>query len=319
MSSAHPPGDTPAKRRTPAGIGPAARRWEQHTLGVVLRAATGPIPTMTAAWLAAFVLSAIQSPSYAVLIGLGFVGAFVAGLVGIGGAVLMIPLLLYVPPLFRMPALPIHTVAGITMVQVPAAGLAGLLGHLHRGSLDGRLVLVLGGGMATGSLMGALLSGLMPAPVLAGTFAVLALAAAVLMFLPRTTLPDAEESATKLNAPVAVGLGFAVGLVVGMVGAGGGFVLVPVMALALRVPLRSAVSASLAIVALSGVMGMLGKAVTGQVDWLMALALVTGALPGARLGAVVSRRTPVTALSFLLGAVIALSAVRVGWDVLAGR
>lgn len=317
MSAAKPPSPTPKRRVTVDGS--ADDRREQRTLGVVLRAATGPVPTMTAAWLAAFVLSAIQSPAYAVLIGLGFIGAFVAGLVGIGGAVLMIPLLLYVPPLFGVPALAIHTVSGLTMVQVPAAGLAGLLGHLHRGSLDGRLVLVLGGGMAAGSLVGALLSGVMPPQVLAGTFAALALVAAVLMFLPRKSLPDAAASATALNVPIAVGSGFVVGLIVGTVGAGGGFVLVPVMALVLRVPLRSAVSASLAIVALSGLMGMVGKGVTGQIDWLMALALVTGALPGARLGAVVSRGMAVTALSFVLGVVITLAAVRIGWDILLGR
>jgi hypothetical protein len=285
----------------------------------VLRAATGPVPTITAAWLAAFVHSVVQSPVHAMLIGLGFVGAFVAGLVGIGGAVLMIPMLLYVPPLFGMAALPIHTVAGITMVQVPAAGLAGLLGHLHRAPLDARLVLTLGGGMAGGSLAGAVLSHIMPPQVLSGAFAALALVAAGLMFLPRKLLPDATSRNEPLNVPVAVASGFGVGLLVGLVGAGGGFVLVPVMALVLRVPLRQAVSASLAIVALSGLAGMLGKGITGQIDWLMALALVTGALPGARLGAVVSRRTPVTALSLVLAAVIALTAVRIGWDAFGGR
>src|SRR5207247_5278828 len=52
------------------------------------------------------------------LLALGFVGAFVAGLLGVGGAIVMIPLLLYVPPLIEVGALDIKAVAGVTMTQV---------------------------------------------------------------------------------------------------------------------------------------------------------------------------------------------------------
>ena len=58
---------------------------------------------------------------FGLLVALGFGGAFLSGLVGVGGAIVMIPLLLYVPPLVGLEDLGIKAVAGITIVQVFAA------------------------------------------------------------------------------------------------------------------------------------------------------------------------------------------------------
>lgn len=278
-----------------------------------LRAAAGPVPTLAAAWFAAFLLALVQSPEEALLIVLGFGGAFVAGLVGVGGAIVMVPLLLYVPPLLHLPRLDIHTVAGISMVQVAAAGAGGVLGHLHHGQIRGRLVTTLGGGMALGSLVGAALSWRVPASVLTALFATLALSAAVVMFLPRRP-PD--ESGGRHHPAVLIGSGLALGGLVGMVGAGGGFLLAPLMLYLMHVPLRVAVSSSLAIVLLSGLAGTIGKAATGQVEWLLALSLVTGALPGARLGAVVGHRLSVRTLGWALGTLIGMVALKMWWDIL---
>ncbi|HXV85182.1 MAG TPA: sulfite exporter TauE/SafE family protein [Gemmatimonadales bacterium] len=279
----------------------------------MVRAAAEPVPTLAAAWFAAFLLAVIQSPEEALLIFLGFGGAFVAGLVGVGGAVVVVPLLLYVPPLFHLPRLDIHTVSGISMVQVAAAGVAGVLGHMHHGYVPGRLVATLGGGMATGAFLGAGVSGWVPAGALTALFATLALGAAVIMFLPREA-PDTDD--WQPHPWLAAGTGLILGVVVGMVGAGGGFLLVPVLLYVLRVPLRPAVSASLAIVLLTGLGGTFGKAFTGQVDWFKALALVTGALPGARLGASLGSRLSIVTLARALGTLIAVVAFKMWWDIL---
>lgn len=253
----------------------------------------------------------------ALLIALGFVGAFVAGLVGVGGAVVMIPLLLYVPPLVGQLALDMHTVAGITMIQVAAAGAAGLLGHAKHQQIDRRLVLVLGGAMVVGSAAGAAASRMVSGDALRAVFATIALVAAIVMFVPRRE-PDRgiENHDPPFNGALALGSGLAIGFLVGMVGAGGGFLLLPLMLYVLRIPMRAAVGTSLAIVALSGVAGSVGKALTGQVNWLLALALVVGALPGAGLGAAVSRRVRTETLGYILGGLIALAALKMWWEIL---
>ena len=66
------------------------RRQAARHIGVMLDAVTGPTPTLAAAWLAALLLLSTQSPMLALLTTLGFGGAFIAGLVGVGGAVVMV-------------------------------------------------------------------------------------------------------------------------------------------------------------------------------------------------------------------------------------
>ena len=63
------------------------------------------------------------------LAALGFAGAFASGLVGVGGAIVMIPLLFYVPPLLAVGSLDIKLVAGVTMAQVLAASAVGVWTH----------------------------------------------------------------------------------------------------------------------------------------------------------------------------------------------
>jgi uncharacterized membrane protein YfcA len=123
------------------------------------------------AWLLLLVLSAQVEPFVVPLVALAFGGAFLSGLVGVGGAIVMIPLLLYVPPLLGFTPLDIHTVAGITIVQVTAAALAGMAGH--REGIDRGLFMALGDGVA--SFVGAHLG----APAAGGPEAVFAAMASV--------------------------------------------------------------------------------------------------------------------------------------------
>lgn len=259
-------------------------------------------------WLLLVFFAGRADPLVGLLIGLAFAGAFLSGLVGVGGAIVMIPLLLYVPPLIGLPTLGIRTVAGITIVQVAAAAIAGLLGHrqsVHRG-----LFLALGPSMVLASFAGGLASGFIEPVVLEAVFAAMAtLAAAMMLLLRRRTAPDLDGP-TGFSRPAAVGAGAGVGFGAGLLGAGGAFFLIPVMLYGLKIPVRVAVGTSLAVVAVSALAALLGKAVTGQIDWILAVALVIGALPGARLGSYVSGRTRTDRLVVVLGTVILLVALR---------
>ena len=96
-----------------------------------------------------------------------------------------------------------------------------------------------------------------------------------------------------------------IGFVSGMVGAGGGFVLVPVMTSVLRIPIKVAVGSSLGIVFIGALMGSFGKIVTLQVAWPYLLPVILGSLPSSLAGAYVSRRlSPVRIRFVLLGLVI---------------
>lgn len=265
--------------------------------------------------LALIILLAANDPLLGLLGALGFVGAFLSGLVGVGGAIIMIPLLLYVPPVVGFEALEIRTVAAITIVQVAVAGVVGMAGH--RGRIERSLVVAIGVTMTAASFAGALLSASVDPLVLEAVFATMAAAAAVVTLLRRRRMTADRPGPLVFSRPAAAALGGAIGFLAGMVGAGGAFLLMPAMLFGLHVPMRVAVGASLATVAISAGAGLIGKVATGQVDWLLAAALVGGAIPGSIIGALVSRRTRVEHLSTVLGVVVGLVAIRMWIGILA--
>lgn len=252
-----------------------------------------------------------------VLVVLGMVGAFVSGLLGVGGAIVMIPLLLYVPPLLGIGGFDVKEVAAITMVQVFIAALSGVIAHGRRRAVNARLAATGGLAMAATSLAGAIASLWIHEMWLLMVFALMITLACVLMFVPApqpdvaAPAEDREYSRT-LTATVAGGVGFAAGLV----GAGGAFLLVPLLLVVVGVPIRVTIGSSLAITALAATAGFVGKLVTGQVPLLPTLAVVAAAAPGAQLGAVVSRRVPPLGLRVALCVFIATTAVRVWVDLL---
>lgn len=248
---------------------------------------------------------------------LAFCGAFVSGLVGVGGAIVMIPLLYYVPPLVGAGELPIKAVAGLSMTQVLAAAAVGTWSHGRHALVHRRLALTGGPAMAGGSLLGAVLSSHVSGRALLATFALMTTIALPLMFISPVDPPGGDDRArVEFSRVTAIAVCGVVGLVAGLVGAGGAFLLVPVLVGVMRVPMRLTIGTSLAMVGLSALTGFLGKALTGQVPLWPALTVVLGSLTGAPLGSRVSRRVPVPVLRGVLAGIIALVMLRVWYDVI---
>lgn len=251
------------------------------------------------------------------LAGLGLVGAFVSGLVGVGGAIVMIPLLFYVPPLVHVGSLDIRHVAGVTMTQVLVASAIGAWTHGRSARVHRELAVIGGGAMAAGALAGAFLSSVVSGRSLLAIFALMTTIALPLMFVrPAREGMAAGAPQMPFSRAGAALYPAVVGLASGLVGAGGAFLLVPVLIALLRVPVRVAIGTSLAIAGTAACAGFLGKVLTGQVPLWPALAVVLGSVVGAPLGARVSHRAPVSVLRVVLAAVIATVAVRVWIDVL---
>jgi uncharacterized membrane protein YfcA len=247
----------------------------------------------------------------------GLVGGFLSGLLGIGGGIVTAPLLLYAPALLGQEPLSMHSVSGLTITQSLCAGLFGALAHRRFDTIDRKLSVLMSTVIFAASLSGAAASKLFSHDVLLAVFALMALSAAVLIFLPQAGekgVRDYEKGSFPAAGAVAVALG--VGLLGGMVGQGGSFILIPMVVFLLKVPLRVAMGSNLVIVFFASLAGFAGKAATGQVAPALALALLGGTFPGTRLGSVLSRRVPTPVLRYSLGGLIIAACVRMAADLL---
>src|SRR5262245_12546333 len=154
------------------------------------------------------------------LVALGFLGAFVSGLVGVGGAIVMIPLLLYVPPLLGVGSLDVKHVTGVTMAQVLTSAALGAWTHGRGAKVHHRLALNGGMAMATGALLGALASHLVSGRALLAIFALMATIALPLMFVPPVPPTTGPGVGTHFSRPRAALFPGLIGLASGLVGAG---------------------------------------------------------------------------------------------------
>ncbi|MFQ6110479.1 MAG: sulfite exporter TauE/SafE family protein [Nitrospinota bacterium] len=249
---------------------------------------------------------------------LGLGTGTLSGLLGIGGGIILAPLLLYIPSLLGLPGFDMRAVAGLTMAQALVAALTGLLSHRRYGFVNRDLILWMGGAIFFAAIAGGAFSKGLENQVLMGLFAALAFLAGVLILLPGTREEEGKPSSNRFNRPAAVGIALGVGFLGGLVGQGGSFLLIPLMRSALLIPMRVAIGTNLGIVLCSSTAGFLGKLGTGQVPLGAALVLGAGIIPATMLGTSLSHRTSVRGLRGALAILILAAAVKIGWDALAG-
>ncbi|HDL20494.1 MAG TPA: sulfite exporter TauE/SafE family protein [Nitrospirae bacterium] len=253
---------------------------------------------------------------YLFLFAAGSSVGFLSGLLGIGGGIVMFPLLHYLTPALGFDAIDVRSITGLTMIQGFCASASAMLFYNKHRLVNKSLVFSLGGALFLSSLTGALLSERMPDEPLLLIFGLLALIAAVMMFMPRSYANDyLTEDQVTFNRGIAIAIGIALGVFLGMVGQGGAFIIIPIMLYILKVPLRVAVGSMLAIGIFSSGAGLAGKVVTGQVPFLMAGAMLLGAIPFARVGGYVGKKTNTRILKWLLALIIAGTAIKIMMDI----
>lgn len=217
------------------------------------------------------------------------------GMLGGGGSVLAVPALAYLLDQS------VEQATTASLLVVAAGSIAGGIGHARAGRIcwrhAGTFTLAALPGIVAGTLIGNAVGG----SALLGAFALVMLAAARATWRKADEEPQPDDSwdgggaCPPLRLPRDLLAGLAVGLLTGFFGVGGGFLIVPTLAVALAFTMRTAVGTSLAIITATALLGLgihllAGRTVDAGLTATMAAACALGALTGARAASGVPQR-----------------------------
>jgi uncharacterized membrane protein YfcA len=249
---------------------------------------------------------------------LGIFGGFLSGLLGLGGAVVMIPLMLSVPPWIGVGELTMKQVAGLSMLQVLASSVSGIIIHKKNNFVNTKVLFSVGVPMGICALSGSYFSKYMADRTLLIIFGVLVLAAFFMLLARKQETSDLSPEEVSFRLIPSLLVGAFVGFVSGSVGAGGGFILIPLMITMLKIPLKVTVGTSLGIVFIGALTGSVGKLLSAQVSLLLALPLILGAIPAAQIGAKYSKKLQSKTIHRILLVVVFASVIKVWWKIVLG-
>lgn len=221
---------------------------------------------------------------------LGLAVGLSLGLLGGGGSILTVPVFVYV-----LGFGPKESIA-MSLAAVGAVSVAGALAHWRAGNVKWRIAGIFSVVAMAGTYLGARLAIFFSGTAQLLLFSVVMLAAAFFMLRPATTGTVTSKSSDHLPIHWIVIEGLAVGVLTGLVGVGGGFLIVPALVLLGRVPMKQAVGTSLVIIAFKSAAGFAGYLGQVSIDWGFIGPFIAVAILGILLGSRLVHYVPQRAL-----------------------
>jgi len=272
-------------------------------------------PTSLAIWVGALAAASI-------------VAGFAAGLLGVGGGIVIVPVLYQLLTFMGLsPSLAMQVAVGTSLLTIIPTGLMSARSHSKRGAVDWKLIRSWGPLAFVGVLVAVVLARYVDGNVLSGVFAVIALVVAIDMFARRN---GGQISEGFPNPVVKHGIGFLIGGFSTLMGIGGGTLSVPILT-AVGYQIRNAVGTASALGPIIAVPGAIGFILNGlgvpdrppfSIGYVnvaaFALLLPAGILLPAW-GAKVAHMIPPRSLKLLFAGFLFVTAVRMGWGVLFGH
>lgn len=215
----------------------------------------------------------------------GALVGFVLGLVGGGGSILAVPLMVYLVGV-RSP----HVAIGTSALAVAANAAFGLFTHARLGNVKWRCSLVFALSGVAGAVIGSTLGKAFDGQKLLLLFALVMIAVGILMLRGRRHVGNPEVRLGRENAAKLVVYGVGTGLFSGFFGIGGGFLIVPGLIAATGMPMLFAVGSSLVAVTSFGLTTAANYALSGLVDWALALVFIAGGFLGSYVGTRAAKR-----------------------------
>ena len=240
---------------------------------------------------------------------------FTLGLIGGGGSILAVPMMVYLVGVSDP-----HVAIGTSAFAVAANAGCNLLPHARAGSVKWRCAAIYAVTGVLGAALGAQIGMRLDGHRLLTLFALVMVAVGVLMLRGRLHGGDPHAQLTRDNAPSVIGYGLGTGAVSGFFGIGGGFLIVPGLIASTGMTMLDAVGSSLVAVSAFGFTTALSYALSGWIDWTLAITFIGGGAVGGLLGAAAARRlaTSTGMLRVLFAILVFAVAAYILWKSLMG-
>lgn len=247
-----------------------------------------------------------MSEWWLVYLAIGAAVGFLAGLLGIGGGAIMVPLLAWAYAAQGMPAeRVVHLAIGTSMATIFFTSASSMRAHHRHGAVDWKIVRAITPGILAGSFSAALIAGSLPTRPLAMIFTALVFGAATQIFFE-------VKPATARELPGAVGLsgtGAAIGAASSLFAAGGALLTIPFL-MGCNVPVRRAIGTAAAVGFPIAIAGSAGYLLQGYIHWPAFVLIVVTSMAFAPLGARTAYRLPVKRLRMIFAVMMYAMATR---------
>ncbi len=246
-------------------------------------------------------------------LGFGLLIGLAVGMVGGGGAVLAVPALVYAV------GLGVHEATTVSLAVVGLGAATGAVGQARRGAVCWASAAWFASAAALGSIIGTIANHALGGEALLLLFSAVMLLAARGTWRRAGSLGAVDGGCPQVRAGVLLPAGLAVGALTGLVGVGGGFVVVPTLAVGMSFGMREAMATSIVIVAIVSLCGLASHLLAGgSLDVPVTLAMGAAAVLGAHAGPRLADNVPTAALGRSFALLVALVALGVAAAATAG-
>lgn len=241
---------------------------------------------------------------------IGFMAGLLAGAFGVGGGVIAVPMVRH------FLGVSAHVAVGSTLAMIVPTALIGLINYRKQGSLLSSLSFLCSGPAVLGTVLASACSHYVPGQYLMILLSILMVIVG-LDFVGdfgnklkgRSEQAIDEFKIDRQSTLIGVGIGTIVGLLSGLLGIGGGFIMVPAFCYLLHLPLKTAFGTSLLVVTVVSIPGTLVHAYHGHVQPGVVLPMLLGSLPGSWLGSYLSLKAKDKNLRRIFGSLLLVLAI----------
>lgn len=258
----------------------------------------------------------------------GIVAGTIGSLVGLGGGVIIVPVLLYLGSNHADMEVTPQIAVGTSLLVIAISSLSSSIAYFRQRKVDVRSAFLFFLASGPGAIVGAFVNSRMSGGAFLIGFGLFMIAVSfLLMMRGRWKKRDVAWSVTRsyhdaatnevltygYTRKVALTLSFVVGVLAGMFGVGGGALMMPVMLLLFHYPVHVAAATSMFMIFLSSIPGSITHGLYGNIEWLFVIALAPGAWIGGQLGAYLSTKLKTRTLIIALRVMLILTGIRLIW------